>query len=298
MTWSEGLRYGLGRHASEVGDENVVAYLKVLYAFEVIWTFTVPVIKTSLLLLYNRIFPIRQVRLATYAVGFFVITWLLWAGIATIAQCVPVAYFWNRNIPGGHCINNNAFYISAGAVNVFTDFAIIAIPIPVIWRLQKITTAQKIGFIVIFCLGGLVCIISIVRLVYVGRISADDITWTDAWGGLWSSMEVSLDVFAACLPVIAPGFLKLARQGRLSWASVRSLLTKTSKNRTSRSESLENLKPPGKDIRLERMTVPTSEDVEPAKLAPMRGPMARTTSSQAREDLELGKRPVGTRNVE
>lgn len=112
-----------------------------------------PVIKLSLLLLFNRIFPVRRVRIATYAVGFFVLTWMLWAGIATIAQCVPIESFWNQDVPG-HCINNDAFYIAAGAVNVFTDFAIIAIPIPIIWNLQKISLAQKLGFVAVFTLGG------------------------------------------------------------------------------------------------------------------------------------------------
>lgn len=169
-----GLRYGLGKHADAVAPEKIIQYLKVprtprpsstvrlcadnhvkvLYGFEIIWTFTVPVIKLSLLLLYYRIFPVRRVRVATYAVGFFVITWLLWAGISTIAQFIPVEYFWNRTIPG-HCINNDAFYIAAGAVNVFTDFAIIVISIPIIWDLQKITTGQKMGFVAIFSLGGL-----------------------------------------------------------------------------------------------------------------------------------------------
>ena len=148
-----GLRDGLGRHAYALQPEQVTAYMKVLYAFEISWTFTVPVIKLSLLLLFNRIFPIKAVRYATYVVGFFVVTWLLWAGIATIAQCTPTNYFWNREILG-HCINNNAFYISAGAVNVFTNFAIIAIPVPIIWRLQKISLGQKLGFIFIFTLGG------------------------------------------------------------------------------------------------------------------------------------------------
>ncbi|KAL9601619.1 MAG: hypothetical protein Q9179_002817 [Wetmoreana sp. 5 TL-2023] len=251
---------------------------KDLYAFEVIWTFTVPVIKTSLLLLYNRIFPIRPVRLVTYAVGFFVITWLLWAGISTIAQCLPVAYFWDRSIPGGHCINNDAFYIAAGAVNVFTSFAIIAIPIPIIWRLQHITTAQKLGFILIFCLGGFVCIVSIIRLVYIGRITADDITWSDTWGGLWSSMEVSLDVVAANLPVIAPGLLKLSRQRKLSWAHLRSILTRGSRTRKSRSESLENLKQTGEDVEMERMVGIVGETDAPGKLAPARAPVMPHTT--------------------
>lgn len=148
-----GLRYGLGRHAAALQESQVANYNKDLYVFEVLWTFTIPVVKLSLLLLFNRIFPIRPVRIASYVVGFVVLTWVLWAGIATIAQCKPVAYFWNRKLDG-HCINNDAFYISAGAVNVFTDFATITIPIPIIWRLQKLTSAQKIGFVFVFTLGG------------------------------------------------------------------------------------------------------------------------------------------------
>ena len=158
MSWASpisnlvGLRYGFGRHADSLQMSQVVNYNKVLYVFEVLWTLTVPIIKLSLLLLFNRIFPIKPVRIASYVVGFFVLTWLLWAGIATIAQCTPVQYFWNRKIEG-HCINNDAFYISAGAFNVFTDFATYAIPVPIIWRLQKLSAAQKIGFVFVFTLG-------------------------------------------------------------------------------------------------------------------------------------------------
>ena len=112
-----------------------------------------PITKLSLLLLFNRIFPVKRVMIATYAVGFFVLTWMVWAGIATIAQCVPIESFWNQNVPG-HCINSDAFCIAAGALNVLTDFAIIAIPIPIIWNLQKISLAQKLGFVFVFTLGG------------------------------------------------------------------------------------------------------------------------------------------------
>ena len=148
-----GTHYGLGKHAETLRPDQLTAYMKVLYTHEVVWTFTVPVIKLSLLLLFNRLFPVKSVRIATIAVGFFVVTWLLWAGLATILQCLPVESFWNPNIPK-HCIDNNAFYIAAGAVNVFTSFAIISIPIPIICKLQKLSLAQKLGFVLLFTLGG------------------------------------------------------------------------------------------------------------------------------------------------
>lgn len=49
---------------------------------------------------------------------------------------------------------------------------------------------------------------------------------------MWSSLEVSLDVVAACLPVIAPGLYRLARTGALSWSHVMSMLMHPSRNRT------------------------------------------------------------------
>ena len=193
-----GLRYGLGRHADSIAPEKILQYNKVLYVFEVVWTFTVPFVKLSLLLLYNRIFPVRPIRLATCAVGFFVVTWLLWAGIATIAQCIPVEYFWNREIPG-HCINNDAFYISAGAVNVFTSFAIIAIPIPIIWRLQKINLTQKIGFTVVFTLGGWYVVLATRFPTIVSNLPGSALSASSAWSILGESPQKTSPVHTTAL---------------------------------------------------------------------------------------------------
>ena len=38
---------------------------------------------------------------------------------------------------------------------------------------------------------------------------------------MWSSLEVSLDVVAECLPVIAPGLYRVFRSGGLNWSHLK-----------------------------------------------------------------------------
>ena len=73
--------------------------------------------------------------------------------LVTVFQCVPVSGYWNKKIPA-KCINDDQFFISSSIVNIITDFFLILLPIPYIWRLHR-TTPQKIALAGIFILGGL-----------------------------------------------------------------------------------------------------------------------------------------------
>ena len=69
---------------------------------------------------------------------------------------------------------------------------------------------------------------------------------------MWSSLEVSLDVVAACLPVIAPGLLKMARQGAFAWLHLRSALLRSAKNHTVDASS-RHIDHQGEDMSMERI---------------------------------------------
>ena len=93
-------------------------------------------------------------RLATYIIGA-----IMWGfGIATtivdLAMCTPVNFFWDKTVPGGRCINQNAFYITGSSVQLLTDIVILVIPLPAVWSLQ-INIAKKIALSIIFLLGSL-----------------------------------------------------------------------------------------------------------------------------------------------
>ena len=68
--------------------------------------------------------------------------------------CTPVAFFWDRSIEGGHCINFTALWFSFSIFSIVTDLAIFVLPIPVLWNLQ-LPRKQKMGLIAAFAFGGL-----------------------------------------------------------------------------------------------------------------------------------------------
>ena len=117
---------------------------------------------------------------------------------------------------------------------------------------------------------------------------------TDAWGGMWSSLEVSLDVVAACLPVIAPGLLKMARQGSFSWSHLRSSLLHSARNSTVDASS-HGLNQRAGDRSMERMISPEQgcENEDKPRLDKTLIPRSKLEGDSG-EDLELGQRPTGT----
>ena len=74
------------------------------------------------------------------------------ACIAFVFQCHPVEFFWNRAIPGGHCLPGNASFLANAVISLMIDIWILLIPIPTVWRL-RIPTRQKIALSVIFMIG-------------------------------------------------------------------------------------------------------------------------------------------------
>lgn len=71
-------------------------------------------------------------------------------------QCLPVAYFWNKTIPGGRCLPNALITIGLtnGVLSFAGDLFILAMPIPMIWKL-KMNNRRKLALSGMFALGGL-----------------------------------------------------------------------------------------------------------------------------------------------
>ena len=63
--------------------------------------------------------------------------------------------------------------VSFGIINILTDWYILALPLPIVLGL-KLEPRTKWSICSLFMIGGLVCIISIVRLVYSRRVGSAD----------------------------------------------------------------------------------------------------------------------------
>lgn len=74
--------------------------------------------------------------------------------IAILTQCQPLRYYWDRSIPGGHCVSYQDGYLTSSIVNMIMDIMVIVLPVRVIWRLQM-TRRRKIAISLVFGLGAL-----------------------------------------------------------------------------------------------------------------------------------------------
>lgn len=118
------------------------------------WVF---IVKMAVLLQYLRMFaPNRTINPFVFY-GTWIITTvcaLFYTAdtLATIFACTPREKIWNKLYSGGHCINYHAVVISTGFFNIFSDVAILLLPVRSVWKL-RIPTRKKIGISFLFATG-------------------------------------------------------------------------------------------------------------------------------------------------
>lgn len=122
-------------------------------AYECVYCATVGVIKISILLMYSRIFPTREFRIAAYILGIIVVSWVIAINFVSVFQCVPIEKTWNPTMLG-HCIDLKVSFIGNAVPNILTDIAILSLPTRVVWKLHA-TLTHRLSVIVVFLLGSL-----------------------------------------------------------------------------------------------------------------------------------------------
>lgn len=111
--------------------------------------------KSSILLLYRRIFGVQQ-WFRTFTAGMLIYVWL-WAiseTLVAIIQCIPIEYQWDKTLQG-QCINQVTAFRFVGIPNVIHDVVLLALPTPMVWAMQKISRAQKMALTAVFLVGSL-----------------------------------------------------------------------------------------------------------------------------------------------
>ena len=71
-----------------------------------------------------------------------------------IFQCKPVQAAWDKTIVGEQCFSLEHYVVGTNVPNIVVDAAIIALPIPLVWKLQ-ISRMRKVGLAAIFLLASL-----------------------------------------------------------------------------------------------------------------------------------------------
>lgn len=128
---------------------------------EIAYICTLTCTKISILIWYRRIFPPKRLGIIIWVLMGLATAWGVAYVIALLLGCSPFRVFWNP-IPSQHCHNGggNAFVIANAVTNITIDIPILALPIPIIWKLQ-IRDGKKWGVRGVFLLGALYVFITL-----------------------------------------------------------------------------------------------------------------------------------------
>ncbi|CAD6565603.1 MAG: hypothetical protein ASARMPRED_007366 [Alectoria sarmentosa] len=206
--WLQASLGGSGLHTVNAGGPvdaaTQVKFQKIFLAIQIFYFSTSVSFKSSLILLYYRLFGmIRWFRTLLVVAECIVACYFIVCLFTAIFECKPVAYYWDKNIPHGSCINETDFYRWNGVANLLIDFMILSLTFPMVWRL-KISTRQKATLSGVFLLGTFVFIASIIRVTTFGKLKPTDETFTGIAPAVWSEVEQSLGIVCACLLCLRP----------------------------------------------------------------------------------------------
>lgn len=154
---AEVVQAGLGRHLAAVMLEDpsggmVSKYLKLLYILDWFYVPSNMLSRVSVVCMYLRIFTDKCARAACWIVIAFLVANCVATIIAAQLECTPIAYTWDRTIPGGTCYNQMAWYQISNVPNILGDIMIAGLPIRTVWRL-KASATRRAGIAAV-CLTG------------------------------------------------------------------------------------------------------------------------------------------------
>ena len=229
---------------------------------QVLYHASIATTKFSILFLYQRIFPSRRFRFVLWGVGIFVACYSATAAIATLLSCLPIEANWDLTVPDT-CVDAHLEIVILGSINVLTDVVVLCLPMPLVWRLQT-SRIRKLQVSGLFLLGGLytipfhsvpncsysfiewtltyhaessVCIVSVIRTIYIGDFTSKDASCTvaplllaklqsctvailttiadaDSHAISWSIVETCIGVVSACLPTMRPLYNRVFRHDK------------------------------------------------------------------------------------
>jgi hypothetical protein len=133
-----------------------VLYTKIIFSTSILYFFTTSITKTSILLLFHRIFSINDnMRKYIYVGISAVIGFLISSTIADLLNCIPLKWTWlNGEADPRYCINYNMFWLGTGIAESVIDLYILALPLTIVSTLH-LERGRKFGVAGIFLLGGL-----------------------------------------------------------------------------------------------------------------------------------------------
>jgi len=250
-----GIKYGTGRHLSDIPPEDVPQGLHYWWLCEIFYTLTTVFIRLSIAVFLLRICITRTHRFTIYGTLGLVLGFSTFYLFLVIFQCHPLSFFWGQYAGmKGSCIDAAAVpdaSIAHSAISFTADWILGLLPIFLLWNLQmntrtKVSVAAclSLGFLCVHpslcleCHSGLTFfnragIAAIIRIPYIKVLSlTDDFLFATTDVAIWSTVEPGLGLVAGGAATLRPlfrSFYSLTSRGtnpksspqRFSWRNSR-----------------------------------------------------------------------------
>ncbi|KAL2201834.1 CFEM domain-containing protein [Sarocladium strictum] len=183
------------------------------YMVQALYNPILALVKTSVLLFLLRISgQNKRVRMYIHALNAFNIALMIAIFFVVIFQCTPVSLAWEiagPNPPEGTCINGPVFITLTAALTILTDILVLVLPFWIFLGLQM-PRRVKWALLGVFALGGVVTIISILRMhALIERFFVPpkpDANYDIRF--VYSAVETNIAILAASAPALRGLFAK------------------------------------------------------------------------------------------
>lgn len=160
-----------------------------------------------------------------------------------MTECIPLRFYWNQSIPGGHCRNPETVrigIIGTSVVFAFSDFQFSLLPLTFILSLRR-PLRERIAVACLMCLGLLASIIGCLKFINFNQIiTTTDPTYVMVIWKMGSLAEAKIGMIAANMPPLkawGEDILGKARSSKFMSMNSSSSGTILGQHSGSRSES-------------------------------------------------------------
>ncbi|OCK86021.1 hypothetical protein K432DRAFT_342074 [Lepidopterella palustris CBS 459.81] len=197
-------RVGSGHHTWDIKPEWFPHYMRLGFAIEMVFPFSVALPKLSLCFTYLRLFPSKANRIFCYCSMAYLTCWLIAIVFTTTFQCIPVNAFWDMSITDKKCIDTRISHTAFAITNSLSDFIVYLWPARALWNMQ-LPFRQRLGLVLVFCTGAIVCVAGILRMATLQEVdSSGDPNYVSALTWVASVFECNIGIICGCLQGVRP----------------------------------------------------------------------------------------------
>ncbi|KAK3290542.1 uncharacterized protein B0H64DRAFT_479240 [Chaetomium fimeti] len=201
-----GLAHGTGYHVGDLSKESYAEARKWWYCCYPSYAVTMALTKISIAFFFRRVIVERVHKWILNTAAILTVASCLVFFFASIFQCWPVSYYWDKYSQTGTCIPDRvviALVMLFSVINIITDFTFALMPA---WILSHLNMKRQTKW-ALCLLMGLGCVASaavVIRLPYVHLIASDDFLYDTIDVAIWSTTEQCLAITAGGLATLQP----------------------------------------------------------------------------------------------